>query len=142
MTRPLPWRLADVRAALLLIGVGGLVAAAGWWGASQSVTVPKQVPWTGVAVAGLLAAHHGAAWIVLAGRIALRRRHGVLAVQLSLVADGRAAVPAIDGVLVAGERMTRFHRPTCLAVAGKSVGAAPLGAHRDAGRRPCDLCRP
>jgi hypothetical protein len=133
----------DVQAAIVLLGAGGLTAVAGWWGASHTATVSHQMPWAGLAVAGLVVGQFGAAWMVVAGRVALRRRHGTMAGRLVLVAASVAATrPVGDDVAVAGERMTRYHRPTCPAVGGKATATAPVEVHRRAGRRPCDLCRP
>jgi hypothetical protein len=142
MSRPLPWRLVDLQVAIVLLGVGGLTASAGWWGASHTPTVPHQVPWAGLAVAGLVVGQFGMAWVVVAGRLALRRRHGAMAAHPGLATATETASSLSDAMVVASERMTRYHRPACPAVAGKAVVAAPLDAHRRAGRRPCDLCRP
>ena len=136
-----PWRVLDVQVAVALAGIGGLVALTGWWGASETATVGDQVAWTAVAVAGLLLAQLGTGWLLLAGRVALRKRHGRLAGRLALAGTGVGPQPE-SGVVVAGAPMTRYHRPGCMAVAGKAVEATPVEAQRRAGRRPCHLCRP
>jgi hypothetical protein len=142
VSQPLPWRLADVRAAVVLMGLGALAATAGWWGVSRTAAVGEQVPWTGVAVLGLVVGELGAVWVVLSGRMALRRRHGALAARVVVMTSDRIALRTAPGTVVAGERMTRYHRPGCAATAGKAVAAQSVDAHRRAGRSPCDLCRP
>jgi len=97
VSQPLPWRLADVRAAVVLIGLGALVAVAGWWGASHTAAVGKQVPWTAVAVVGLVVGQLGATWVVLSGRMALRRRHGALAARVAVMTSGRDGLRAWPG---------------------------------------------
>ncbi|HYH49383.1 MAG TPA: hypothetical protein VEG38_07520 [Acidimicrobiia bacterium] len=137
------WRVLDVQASVALAGIGGLIALAGWWGTSQSATVADQVPWTALAVAGLLTAQLGTVWLILAGRLALRRRHGGLARRLSACAGAAGASgPERSAVVVAAAAMTRYHRPDCAAVAGKAVEEASVEAQRRAGRRPCGLCTP
>lgn len=54
-------------------------------------------------------------------------------------AEGR---PPTASVLVSSPSMSRYHRPDCLLVAGKAVKATSLAAHRRAGRKPCQVCRP
>lgn len=138
-----PWRALDVQLAVALAGAGALIALAGWWGTSHSAAVADQVPWSAVAVAGLLLAQLGTVWLVLAGRLALRRRHGGLAHRLALTGRVAAATKArARGVVVASAAMTRYHRPDCAAAIGKAVEETPVEAQRRAGRRPCRLCNP
>jgi hypothetical protein len=134
--------VVHVQAAVALVGAGALIASAGWWGTSHSAVVPDQVLWTAVAIAGLLVEQLGTAWLLLAGRLALRRRHGRLAHRLALAGGAIATGPEGGGIVVAGARMTRYHRRDCAAVVGKAVVEASAAEQRRAGRRPCQLCLP
>jgi hypothetical protein len=49
---------------------------------------------------------------------------------------------AVDDVLVAADNMSRYHRSTCPAAAGKDVSPADEHQHLALGRRPCGLCLP
>ena len=138
-----PRRDRLVLAALQAIGFGLL--ALSWLGVSGTTTFSRQVAWVNVGGAGLLVVILGCALWVHRGRRRVGSRLGFAALlgRPQRVATpggvGSVGVVASDG-FVSAEGMTRYHRPDCQAVAGKSVITAGADAHRAEGRRPCGMC--
>jgi hypothetical protein len=136
-----PWPRSDrvVVGALQALGFGLL--ALSWLGVSGTTTFSRQIAWVNVGGAGLLAVVFGAALWVHRGRRLVGQRLGF---DVSVRRPARAAGPtglaqAVD-TFVSAAGMSRYHRPDCPAVAGKSVTGAGADAHRAEGRRPCGLC--
>jgi hypothetical protein len=136
----LPWRLGDVLGLYITLSIGGILLLVAWWGASSTPRFSSQIAWVNVGVVGLIVAGFGGAVWLLTGRRAVGER-------VARVIPGESLSPTFGtqasngGVrLVAGRRMTRYHRPDCQLVAGKNVGEASLADHRAAGRRPCGVC--
>lgn len=93
------------------------------------------------------------ATLLLSGRRAIGVRRlallGELPVRTTPVADASPAARAglapdvpSSAVLVASERLVRFHRADCPMAAGRGYAEALYQTHRDAGRLPCGVCRP
>jgi hypothetical protein len=122
------------------------LAVAGWAGASGEVLVSRQLPWAALAGAAVVVAGAANAGWLLTGRRAVAERQASAlgrafpAVVRLFPSERPSAAPGDEPV--AGPGMTRYHRPTCLLAAGKDVAPAPVGLHRRAGRRPCELCAP
>jgi hypothetical protein len=118
-----------------LIGTAGILA--GYLGAAGTVDLRAQLAWTALAVGATIVSGAGnAMW--LASRYKLvRARIGKLSVPAVPVRPAQ-----IDGRLVASRAMTRYHRPDCLMVRGKTVRAASPSVHHRAGRNPCGVCEP
>lgn len=140
-----PWtrRAGRCCVGLVLTGVGTIAVA--WQQASGTARQGHQVPWLSVGIIGVTVI--GAASLVwlLSGRHAIvSRRDGLLD---ALERHPRLVRPAPDAptgpgsALVAVAGSSRYHAAGCLLVQGKAVRSASRAAH-EAGRRPCEMCRP
>jgi hypothetical protein len=115
-----------------------------WWAISGSGTLETQVNYLVLAVVALcvsLASCLG--WLYVGRRrIALRRLQ--LAAQVGARFNSRAttAAPTVRIEFVSAASMTRYHHATCRLVRGKDVHPAARGAHEQAGRSACGVCRP
>jgi hypothetical protein len=135
---PLPWRLGDLIRLYAALAVGALLVLAAWLGASGTTKLSAQIAWVNAGIGGLIVGAAGIAWWLLTGRRSIGRRIERLADTLYATPSGPAAATR----LVAGPRMTRYHRPGCPLVEGKSVRPADEAEHRRAGLRPCGVCAP
>ena len=146
-SRRLPWQPAELLAVLATTAVGFVVIGVGWLGVSGAVATHKQIVWIDVAAAGVLVAGVGNGLWLLAGRRALGERRRRLTAAIA-GDDAPAATASVtlevvrNDRLVAGPRMTRYHREDCILVGDKSVRAAGREAHERAGREPCGVCAP
>lgn len=134
------------------VGVACVIVAA--VGAGRADDLRAQVRWLNVGTIGVVVLGAGNVVWYLVGRRAngaLRRRvHAALAAQgrgapigasaTSAPSGESGATASASGALVAGRGMTRFHRPDCLLVAGKTVRPATEATHHRRGRRPCGVC--
>lgn len=143
-----PWLLGDVRTLFLSTTVGMLAVDTAWWGASGTGRLDHQVTWTVVAILGVVALGVGNFFWLLAGRRAVGSRLADVLVALELHADRADAGRAVAGldaavaadVTVVLEGATRYHRPSCLLVQGKSM--APATEQQRDDQRRCEMCRP
>jgi hypothetical protein len=136
-----PWARRDrvVVAAVCAVGFGLL--AVSWLGVSGTTTFSQQVAWVNVGGAGLLAVVLGAALWVHRGRRLVGQRLGFdVSVRRPERDSGPTRLAHAGDAFVSAAGMSRYHRPDCPAVAGKSVTSAGADAHRAEGRRPCGLC--
>jgi hypothetical protein len=138
-----PWGRREFVGFAALTALGGAFLGAGYLGTSAELQLGEQVPFLDLGVAGVVVAGvGGVAWLTTGLRAVRSRKAAVLA-QVRSRFDGASAVDdAAPGaeVLVAGARMTRYHRPDCLLVAGKPVSPGSPADQRRAGRRPCGVC--
>jgi hypothetical protein len=140
-SRPGPWIYGD-RLAVLTLNVLAVVAVfVCWVGSATEVAFRDSLLWLqGAIVAVVVASVADAVWL-LAGMRALRERRRALVLQWPAAAPGRVARSREDAPdLVTGERMTAFHRPSCLLVRAKEVRQ---GSRRDFERErltPCGMC--
>ena len=139
---PWPHRDRIVLGALETVGFGMLGLS--WLGVSGTTTFSRQVAWTNVGGAGLVVVLLGCALWVQRGRRRIGHRLRFESpLRTSRRAAGRAEAEAGETAphgFVSAAGMSRYHRPDCQAVAGKSVITAGADAHRAEGRRPCGLC--
>jgi len=139
-----PWRRRDVIQFAAFSVIGLVLLGAGWFGAGGEAALDKQVPFINLAVAGLLVgATGGALWMVTVLR-AVRTRKAVVKALIASRANQRrtgGVAGAAPDTFVAGETMTRYHRPDCSLVTGKPVSSATRAEHERAGRRPCGMCQ-
>ena len=126
---------------VVVIALAGLLLALSWWGAADEVRLARQLRWVaGGAMSIIVLGVVSATWILEGRRAVSRRRRRWMAEQRRRLA---AAAPLTTApALVAGERMTRYHRSGCDLVAGRPLTAATRREHEGAGRRPCGVCRP
>jgi hypothetical protein len=139
-----PGSPGDLRRVAAGNALGFLLIAVGWGAASGEVTLRSQSRWAVLSVTGLTVAGAGNAAFLRRGRRAV-----TLAARRFVVRDApvpESAPAAVSGapgdVFVAGRGLTLFHRPECRLVAGKPVTAEQRSAHEQAGREPCQVCRP
>jgi hypothetical protein len=128
---------------LIMVGVAFLLASAVATTATEDLSA--RVAWINLGVVGLLVAGAGNTFWLLAGRRAVGERRAMLLADGGprpgeLGADGEAE--AATTRLVALRGATRFHRPDCPLVSGKTVTTAARARHEQAGRRPCGVCGP
>ncbi len=126
----------------VVVALAGLLLALSWWGAAEEVRLARQFRWVAGGVMSIIVLGVvGATWILEGRRKVSRRRRRWMAEQRRRLAAAAAPVAAAPA-LVAGERMTRYHRSGCDLVAGKTLSAASRLEHEREGRRPCGVCRP
>jgi hypothetical protein len=147
-----PWRVEDAVVLCLLALAGAALVAIAWYATSGSSVLSTQVVWVSVGVLGVVVSGTGnVVWLLSAWR-AVGERHAALALRIQvndhdLEAEATDQAPPIiaptrDRVVVAGPKVTRYHRANCILVQGKRVGAAESEAHQAAGLEPCGVCRP
>jgi hypothetical protein len=131
-----------------LVGLGLLMGAL--YGTRHTTDPDRLVLLINVAAAGLIVSLAGNAVFFMTGlrqvgqlRTELLGRRAVSDVATAAAAEDPAYdAVADDEVLVAADNMTRYHRSTCPAAAGKNVSSAAEHEHLALGRRPCGLCLP
>jgi hypothetical protein len=143
-TSTVPWQRRDrtILAALGALGFGLL--AVSWAGVSGTTRFSSQVAWANVGGAGLVAVVVGCALWVHTGRRQIKLRLHVHPFgRRPAVANTATGVnPDRAASFVWATGMSRYHRPDCQAVAGKSVTSAVAEAHRAEGRLSCGMCEP
>ena len=152
------WVVHGVRPYLgyICIGLGLLALFGGWWGASGTPIVAKQVPY--LASYGVLAV----VLIAIGNRIFLiddlrrdsgrldrledmvEELHAVLLTRSDAVPDAATATRARSNgkPYRAVARGTSYHRPDCTMVASKDTEQISNGEVVSRGLRPCRLCEP
>jgi hypothetical protein len=131
-----------------LVGLGLLLGAL--YGSRHTTDPDRLVLLMTVAASGLVVSLAGNAVFLLSGlrQVGKVRTHllGRSGEPVDPDLQVRTTVEDRDGDLggtpVATDAMTRFHRPTCMAVIGKEVFALAAVEHVAAGRLPCGLCAP
>ena len=136
-----PWTRVDALRTAILVAVGALVWAVGWFGVSGQPALEDQIAPMNLAVVGVVLIGIGYSSWFLAGRRAVgTRRRAVLAlapeVAIGPVTTGTAPV---DGFL-GSERL--YHRRDCAMTVDRAWEVQPRAAHERAGRTPCGVCRP
>ncbi|GAA0631752.1 hypothetical protein GCM10009547_39500 [Sporichthya brevicatena] len=139
-----PWTRVDVLRTAVLVAVGAVVWAVGWFGVSGEPALSDQIAPMNVAVLGVILVGAGYASWFLAGRRAVGARRRVVLALVPDVAsapapDVRADDVRHDGFLGSGRL---FHRSGCAMTADRAWVAEPRSVHEQAGRVPCGVCRP
>jgi hypothetical protein len=145
MTGAGAWRCSD--RAVLGAGwlVGAVVVTFAWYRAGRTADGADQLVWLEVGVAGVVAAAFTAALWVGSGRRAVCRRRVRLLGMLGPAPDAAdAVVTGVAGaaLLLAIPRGGRYHRPSCVLVAGRAAVSVERSGHEAAGRVACEVCRP
>lgn len=140
-----PWQPRDVLVTGFLLMAGATLLVAGSIGAGGTRRWSEQILWVDLSAAGIIVGGAGIASWLLAGRRAVDASWLQVLVHRSEadVAERAGAIPSASdggGVFVSAAPMTRYHRATCPAVAGKPVEEASRESHRDAGLEPCGIC--
>jgi hypothetical protein len=143
-----PWVLAEQIRLAQLVAVGAVTLLVGWFGLSGTLVLSRQASFLAIALGGLLLSSAGLSIWLLAGLRAIRARRvlvreGLLMLREELTQPAAGDTLVHEGAtLVAAPSMTRYHRPSCPLVEGKSVTALSLVGHVKAGRLPCGVCEP
>lgn len=136
-----PWQRRDLVALGVLEAVGFGLLAVSWLGVSGTTTFSRQVAWVNVGGAGLLAVILGCALWVHRGRRQVGSRLGFTALLRRPARQaGLTGFESASDTFVSAVGMSRYHRPDCQAVAGKSLITAGAASFEVEGRRPCGLC--
>lgn len=141
---PLPWRPNHLIVVYVSSVVSAVLVLMAWWGTSGTTDLASQVRWVNAGVSGLILMGSGyTIWLLHGRRAVTERRRRVLAGLESAPTPATAAVTAEGSTkVVAGDRMTRYHRPECPLVIGKPVKATTRATQERARRRPCGVCSP
>jgi hypothetical protein len=139
-----PWDRRNLVGFAVPTALGAGLLGASYFGVAAEVHLKNQVPFLDLGIAGLLVGTAGGvAWLAAGLRaVRLRKAAAVAMVRSRFSAAGTVGPAGASEGLVAGPRMTRYHRPGCPLVDGKDVSAAALAEHSAAGRRPCGMCAP
>jgi hypothetical protein len=135
--------------ALLLAGLGILIAVVCWYRVSGQVRLRDQQSWAAVSVLGLVVGCLGGVSWLLVGLRAVRLGQRQLLADIAVVMDwpadlagyaGRRQAAATDSPdeLVSGPGMTLVHRAACPVARGKDVAPVAEGHGLDA----CAMCLP
>jgi hypothetical protein len=136
-----PWQRTDLVRVGCWVALGIVLNVIAWYGASGSTLWSRQTDWIvlGVVAAAVVAVGC-VGWLVSGLRsVGAARAEVVRGLARPLVSV--VAVPT-SAELVAGARMTRFHRNGCRLVAGKKYGAVGQVEIIDRQLQACGVCEP
>lgn len=133
-----PWTGVDALKTTVLVALGCVVWAIGWFAVSGKPALEDQIAPMNIAVVGFVVAGGGYANWFLAGRRAVGARRRSL-LTLAATVPSLAPVAVSDGY-VGSERL--FHRPGCAMADGRSWPVRSRAEQEHAGRVPCGMCRP
>lgn len=144
---PSPWHRRDAVVPLALVGLGALVAGAGWDRVSRQNTFDDQVGWIVLAISGAVLSGIGMSLWLIVGLRAVRRGQRELWTEVRAV-WGLPAVhdpvgrpgPAGPADLVTADRMTRVHDRSCRLVVGKDVRPVSAPDALALGLARCRVC--
>jgi hypothetical protein len=118
-----------------------VLLVAGWYHAAGAGDVRTQLTWLNLSLAGLaVSAVSNGLWL-------LRGRQVVGLARVAMLPDvpkrhANTSTLAPPGAVVTSKGMTRFHRPGCPLVAGRSVRDGSATALVERGLSPCEICEP
>lgn len=133
-----PWTRTDVVKAAVLIAVGCVVWAIGWYAVADEPDFGRQVGPMNIAVVGFVIVCTGQMVWFLGGRRAVNDRRRVL-----LGSDAVAAAVGVEldeDSFAGSERF--YHRLDCSMVDGRAWAPTSRDAHERAGRVACGVCAP
>lgn len=140
-----PWTSNELTQVVISNAVGLVLIAVSWYQVAGQLTTRDELAWLNVGVVGIAIAGVANAMWLLRGR----RNIGLARVMVLPDVPPRAKTAwddrlseDLDNSPVAGATMTRYHRPSCPLVEGKSVRAGSRRDHERAGKLPCELCEP
>src|SRR4051794_4282881 len=138
--RTQPWRPGDTPAVLTLNALAAVGVVVCWIGSATELRFHDTLYWLqGAIVAVLIASVANGLWLV-AGMRQLRARRRVLIETWPRQASSPAKVREPE--VVTAERMTTYHRPSCLLVAGKALRSGTRSALERRQKQPCGMCQP
>jgi hypothetical protein len=135
-----PWLRTDLVRVACWVAIGVVINVIAWYGVSGSTLWSTQTGWIVLGILAAAVVAVGCAGWLVAG---LRMVGAARAEVMRGLAKPRVPVAVVaSSELVAGPRMTRFHRANCRLIAGKEtgvVGDAEIVARR---LNPCGVCEP
>jgi len=145
-----PWARRDALLPGLFIAVGLVLLVVGWFGISDAVALERQTRWLAVGIVGLIVGGLGMVVWLLAAMIRISQLRRAVYAEIDrrvTAAERRAeAAPTPTAELAVGfataPGMRRYHRVTCLMLAGKKATAAAEADLTKAGLAPCGVCLP
>jgi hypothetical protein len=140
-----PWTSAELSRVVVSNAVGLGLIGISWYQVAGQLTTRDQLAWLNVGILGVAIAGVANALWLLRGR----RNVGLARVMVLPDVPPRAAASwnnrlaeDLENQPVASAAMTRYHRPSCPLVDGKTTTAASRRDHERAGKIPCELCEP
>ena len=144
-----PWTAGDLRRALVYLTAGLLGIVVAWIGASGTTIWRDQLVWTAVGVAAaVIGAASGATWLlaglarVRTGRSDLKAHFRDLGKMPVYAPSPQSPVRNGSAAFVWSPGMTRFHRPDCDLVRGKSVQMLTRVECNERHLEACGMCQP
>jgi hypothetical protein len=138
--RTRPWKPGDTPAVLTLNALAAVSVLVCWIGSATEVRFHDTLYWLqGAIVAALVASVANGLWL-LAGMRQLRARRRLLIETWPRQPASVASTREPD--VVTAERMTTYHRPSCLLVSGKALRSGTRAALEGRHKRPCGMCQP
>lgn len=138
--RTQPWKPGDTPAVLTLNALAAVGVVVCWVGSATEVRFHDTLYWLqGAIVAALVASVANGLWLV-AGMRQLRARRRLLIETWPRASATVATTRELE--VVTAERMTTYHRPSCLLVAGKALRSGTRAALERRHKRPCGMCQP
>jgi hypothetical protein len=140
-----PWSSTELTRLLTTNLIGFVLIIVSWYQVSGESTMRDQLAWVNVGIIGVaIAGVSNGLWL-------LRGRRHVGLARVLVLPDRAPRATAdwsdrltedLENRPVAGASMTRYHRPSCPLVEGKSTAATTRRAHERSGRVACELCEP
>lgn len=146
-----PWELPHLASLSSRLAVASLGLVVSWIGSSGTTSWNAQQAWTAVGIGSVVLGMTGIVGWLRAGVAELRafKVEQLSRRQLHRVVDagyepaaGRGRASGADDGVITGNGMTRYHRATCLFVAGKPTKQLHRSDARGAGLEPCAVCAP
>jgi hypothetical protein len=134
-----PWSRVDVVRATVLIAVGALVWAIGWYRLAGEPAFGEQVGPMNIAIVGFVFVCAGQMAWFLGGRRAVSDRRRVLLGREAAPPVVESAEPGADS-FAGSERF--YHRLECSMVDDRAWTPTSRAAQEQAGRLPCGVCAP
>jgi hypothetical protein len=139
-----PWPSQHRERVLLINGAGLALVVAGWFQSAVAETaVRPRLTWLAVSISGLLVSGSANATWLLRIRQYVSGGRGVVRAELREALQTFGSIPTIfegRNVIVSAAGTSRYHRPSCQLVAGKS--AAPVTGRERPRLAPCEMCLP
>jgi hypothetical protein len=143
-----PWNGLAVVVAAVLVGLGLLGMAVGWYGISDTADLESQARWLGLGIGSLVLAGFGMVVWLLLGLISVATLRREVVRDLTARRNARATAEPETGELAPvgtfgiATGMRRYHRAECDILVGKNVRWLDHEALGFADAQPCGMCRP
>jgi hypothetical protein len=121
---------------IALVGnsVGLTLIVTAWWTTSGARSIPQQLAWLNIGIAGLILGGLSNLFWLGEGRRVLRRER----ISVPLKTRVRSTIPASHEQRVTVAGTLRYHRRGCVLVRGKAVTVST----GNGSIRACEVCRP